>query len=76
MVNFIFQTGKGGCHLFVFVELTHEVPWNLGKQVSNDNMQGLRGGVCNPSFWDGGIWGCLEDSGLVARHSVSHQRLH
>ena len=28
---------------------------------------GLRGGVCNPSFWDGGIWGCLEDSGLVAQ---------
>ena len=35
----------------------------------------LRGGVCNPSFWDGGIWGCLEDSGMVDKHSVSCQRL-
>jgi len=22
---------------------------------------GVRGGLCNPSYWDGGVWGWLED---------------
>ena len=24
-------------------------------------LQEVRGGLCNPSYWDGGIWGWLED---------------
>ena len=33
-------------------------------------------GVCNPSFWDAGLWGWLEDGALVARHLVGCQWPH
>ena len=37
---------------------------------------GICGGLCNPSFWDGGIWGWLEDESPPWRLLVTLWRPH